>query len=114
MRHAQIIQGHKSRSLNLTMMPLLSKLFVKQSVRKSPPIGEDKTAYNVNEDKISGKHITDTAENFSTQAPSHASNVCTDNNCLEHQNVYRKMELVNRYACLLNQRTWKLRGKPLH
>lgn len=75
MRHAQIIESHKSRSLNLTMMPLLSKLFVKQSVRKSPPIGEDKTAYNVNEDKISGKYITDTAENFSTQAPSHASNV---------------------------------------
>lgn len=30
--------------LLLTVIPLLSKLFVKQSVRNSPPIGEDATA----------------------------------------------------------------------
>jgi hypothetical protein len=28
------------------MTPLLSKLFIKQSVRSSPPIGEKATAYN--------------------------------------------------------------------
>ena len=28
---------------SLTVIPLLSKLFIKQSVRNSPPIGEDNT-----------------------------------------------------------------------
>lgn len=42
--HANDSLPKKKFRLLLTVIPLLSKLFVKQSVRNSPPIGEDATA----------------------------------------------------------------------